>query len=641
MDDALGPEALSPELERLRAEIAGLRAEISAVRSDIGIMKSDVAAARGQVSGVDGRVSRLADSLGELARNTSDGIASLAGGLGELGDQLRRAHEIRTARDRRGDLEKTREERFGRRKDVRELAANLIHIVGTGSVDERVVLDAARRRMMDVPDYWLSPAVIAVASWLSDDQDRCATAIAMALQLDQSRTALFMTLLLRGQADGGALSQWLSAYLSGLVPASLPPELPVVTDAAASGALGSDSASLLMERLNAWYQEAARSPGTSGDPAGHWQRRLRGMGKPAEAKDFPMLARSCSAWEALRQRHQVTTALEAASAHFPDRFSRGADVTPDLAMRISSTLQSLAQATDAAEEEVNREVSRLETFLSASDGAAGEQPAAGVEADSPGAPGILPMVDTSAFPAPADGKWPDPTVTELVAIAASASLIAEAAGSLDAQAPRPASVMVRVGRRPQRTVSFEYPDARDAIVADAITGQAAQCKSQVHAEISAATTAGQGRLRLARRLSLLVLPGAAVLGGIPFVISTGVASVDFAAPAAAIAAAALGWLALLPRRKRLEQGGSKQQEAADGDIDTAAAELARMFEQDRRGTVCREELAGYLSGLSAADVRRATRFTSPSATPGPRAFPAWTPLPTRPLPPLGDPGTPP
>jgi hypothetical protein len=223
----------------------------------------------------------------------------------------------------------------------------------------------------------------------------------------------------------------------------------------------------------------------------------------------------------------------------------------------------------------------------------------------------------------------------------SASLIAEAAESLDAQAPRPASVTVTVGRRPQRTVSFEYPDAADVPVADAITGQVAQAKSQVHAEISAATTVDKGRLRLSRRLSLLMLPGAAVLSGIPFIISTGEPSVDFVAPAAAIAAVALGWLALLPRqRKRLEQAGSKLREAAGSDIDTAAAELTRMFEQDRRGTVCREELAAYLNGLSDADVRRATRVAAPAPPSGPRAFPAWTPVPTKPLPPVDAPGTP-
>jgi hypothetical protein len=166
-------------------------------------MKSDLAAARGQVSGLDGRASRLAESLAKLAASTSDGMGEIQASLGRLGDELRHAQEIRTARDRRGDLEKARQERFGRRKDVRELAASLIHFVGTGSVDERVILDAARRRMMDAPDYWLSPAVIAVAAWLADEQDRYASAIAMALQLDRRKTALFMALLLRDHASGG------------------------------------------------------------------------------------------------------------------------------------------------------------------------------------------------------------------------------------------------------------------------------------------------------------------------------------------------------------------------------------------------------------------------------------------------------
>jgi hypothetical protein len=599
-------------------------------------MKSDLAAARGQVSGVDGRASRLAENLAKLAASTSDGMAEIQASLGRLGDELRHAQEIRSARDRRGDLEKARQERFGRRKDVRELAANLIHFVGTGSVDERVILDAARRRMMDAPDYWLSPAVIAVAAWLSDEQDRYASAIAMALQLDRRKTALFMALLLRNHGSGDALSQWLTAYLSGLAPTDLPPDLLVVIDAAAGGALGRDSASRLMERLASWYQEATAGRAARAEAAEQWRQRLRGLGKPAEATDFPLLAAACSAWEALRERHEVAVALEAASVHFPDRFTQGADVPADLPKRIGSVLRSLAQAPDPAEEEINREVRRLEAFLETGDRSA-DRPAA-TEAGHCGALDIRSLVSTSAFPASVDGKRPDPTATELAAIVTSASPIAGAVDSLDAQARRLDPVPVRVGRQPQRTVSFRYPDDPDVPVADAVAAQAVDCKAQVQAEISAATVAGQGRARqLSRRLAQLALPCAAALAATPFVISTGEPWIVFVAPAIAIAVSTLGWLALLPRRRtRVERDGSKQRDAAEGDIDTAAAELTRLFEQDRRGRLCHEELANFLAGLSADDVRRATRFASPTPAPGPRAFPAWTPLPPRPLPPPDD-----
>jgi hypothetical protein len=602
--------------ENIGSELARLRSEISDLRK-----------ATSKVDGLERTVSKVDDKLSGVAATASKTQADVR----KLSDDFKRFRDIQAARDKRADLQREIDAKFGQHREVRRLAANIIHIVGVGFIDRAVLLDVAQRRMMDVPGYWLSPANIAVAAWLSDDKDRCSEALRYALACDPGKTALFMALILRHHARGRALREWLATYLSGLEPTNLPSEFQVVIDAVAGSALGDGSAPELAERMTIWYGDATRSRDTEANAIESWKRRLRSLAATGDyARQFRVLARCSPDWAALRERHEVTTAIEAAEVHFRGRFTAGADVPANLSEQVSSLLAKLAETPDPDEEKLIRQLRQAEAFLETGDEASARRRVTGEEAGRTGSLNILSMVSTAAFPKAAEGVLPPPTVTELLTIVLSGQLIGAAAESLDEQSRRPGSVEVRVGSRQQRTCTFSCAD--DDITPEGLREQSEERAAQIRADISRETSERQDKLRkFARRVLPVALPASAALGAVPFVIPTGAPAIDFVGPAIVIAAPALGWLSLLPMRlRKVVTGGSREEMIATQAVREASAELGALLGQDTRSRALLAGLLEYLRGLRPDDAYRATRLVSSPPLPRSRDFPGWTPSPPSP-----------
>jgi hypothetical protein len=130
-----------------------------------------------------------------------------------------------------------------------------------------------------------------------------------------------------------------------------------------------------------------------------------------------------------------------------------------------------------------------------------------------------------------------------------------------------------------------------------------------------------------------------VIAAVPFAVPTGVPAIDFAAPAIAIAAGAGSWLAFLLRRVRQVQNtGAREMPAISKALQNSAAELAELFEQERRSARSRTEFRQFLGDLTPDHAYDAVRSAGSTPYPRSREFPGWSPLPPEERPELGRPG---
>ena len=352
------------------------------------------------------------------------------------------------------------EQKFGRYKEVRELAAEIVYLMDSGFISRSVILDVTERLAILTPRYWLAPTILAVAAWLDNDQDRYSESINVALALDPSKTALFMTLLLRHQARTEVMRDWTGCYLAGLDPINLPTDFAVVIEAVAGGTLGADSAPLLARRMRGWYENAARSRDVQAEEIGQWERNLLTLAAADDyAEQFPTLARSSPTWELLRKRHEANTAVEATDQHFRSRFDDGAEVPADLDEKISLLFKHLAEDPDPAEDQILRKIRRAEAVIETKDDAAAH------EADRTRALNILSLVTRAAFP---PGRGQPPTMTELLAIVLSQRFISQAAENIHGKHRHFDTVQIKLGQR-----GCEFSCATDAeVTPDALRRQA-------------------------------------------------------------------------------------------------------------------------------------------------------------------------
>ncbi len=613
----------------------------------------EVSALQSRVSGLETKVSHLGSRIDELETSVMSAIDTLQQTMDKFITEYQHDRTVQNAYNELAEAKRQLEQEFGRYKEVRELAAEIIYIVDSGFIRLSVIMDVTERLAIRTPRYWLAPAVLAIAAWLDDDKERYFDSINSALALDPGKTALFVTLLLRHQARTEVMRQWIGSYLAELDPVNLPTDFAVVIEAVAGGTLGADSAPQLARRMQDWYKNAARSRDVEAEEIGQWQRNLLSLAAAGNyAEQFPVLAKSSPTWELLRNRHEVNTAIEAADQHFRSRFDDGAEVPADLDQKISLLLKHLAEDPDPAEEQILRKIRSAEAVIETRDDAAAERRVAADEADRARALNILSLVTRAAFPA---GRKQPPTMTELLTIVLSQRFISKAAEDIHGKQQRLDAVQMNLGQR-----RGKFSCATDAEVApDALRQQAEDSAEELAGEIDYQII--RQKKKLWRRATWRLVLAAVVSCGISVaafltgpVTSDGVIAL-LAVALVILGAGALDRFALLRRRLRnVTDNGQREKISIKRTLDQASEELARFFSQEQRSRDLLPALRAYLLGLTANDVYRASRFTAPPPQvlmlPGPpdrempddadpaewnedrysHRFPEWTPwAPTR------------
>jgi len=610
----------------------------------------EISGLHSRVSGVEGSVARLSSRVDGLEKRLLKRVGDLQKTVDEFVTEYRHDRFVQNARHDLTEARRDLEQEFGRYKEVRDLASGIIYVVKSGFISRAVILDVTERLAIKTPRYWLAPAILAVAAWLDGDKDRYFESIKTALALDHSKTALFMTLLLRDQARTQDMRDWIGSYLAGLEPTNLPSDFAVVIEAVTGRTLGMDSSPQLVRRLTGWYESAASSRDAEEEEIGQWERNLMGLAPAGDAAEaFPTLAKNAPDWELLRNRHEAATAIEAADEYFRGRFDEGADVPADLDEKISLLLKALASDPDPAEDRILQRIRRAEAAIETEDHAAAQRRVAAEEADRARELNILSLVTRAAFPA---GRRRPPSMTELLSIVMSQRFIAAAAEKVHGRHRPPESVAIRLG---ERQFSFSVASEEDR-APDALRRQAGDLAAQLAGSIDEQTDRRRAKVRRRgiRRVAIgAVISVALVL--IALVPGNVLPAVVILLAGAAVFVAGyvtLDWFVLLRARlQSIAESGSREKSQLTTELTQAGDELATLLDQQRRSGELLPELQDYLLGLKADDAYRAIRFTSMPQTlmlPGPddsdpraddpaqtrddglaRGFPEWTPWPPK------------
>ena len=157
------------------------------------------------------------------------------------------------------DARADHDRRFGHHQAVRRAATGMLRAMTTGTVSPAALLGAAEQLMIDAPDYWLSPALAALAAWAGDSQAAARRAVLEAVSRDPGRGALFFSLTLARFGRPGTAAGWITGYARAQDRDALPSGFTAVLDAVARGALGGGARERLLGACREWQDQAASS----------------------------------------------------------------------------------------------------------------------------------------------------------------------------------------------------------------------------------------------------------------------------------------------------------------------------------------------------------------------------------------------
>ena len=323
----------------IEPDLSGLEDRLDALGDFVGAAHSEIHA-----------VGRSVDDLrGDVETLTQDFHAYAA--------KQERTNRIQLAEIRLVKLRQEIEHRFGHYAEIRRMARGILEANDLAVVRQDTLRAAAEELMLRAPGYWLAPALVALAAWISDEEEVANRACAEALHRDDERTSLFFALVCRRFGRKEASLHWLQRYFAGLDGGALDRKAAIVIDAYVSGLLGRDVDGLIRRRIDGWIDRFSRVYSFAAAQEKRWYEAMKAMcpAPPAESS-FPYLRvhtdRSVS--EALEHTLSCARLYEKLSTHFQQIVTQTAPPRT-LKQQLDSILERLVADFDAAEKPLHME----------------------------------------------------------------------------------------------------------------------------------------------------------------------------------------------------------------------------------------------------------------------------------------------
>ena len=323
----------------IEPDLSGLEDRLDALGDFVGAAHSEIHA-----------VGRSVDDLrGDVETLTQDFHAYAA--------KQERTNRIQLAEIRLVKLRQEIEHRFGHYAEIRRMARGILEANDLAVVRQDTLRAAAEELMLRAPGYWLAPALVALAAWISDEEEVANRACAEALHRDDERTSLFFALVCRRFGRKEASLHWLQRYFAGLDGGALDRKAAIVIDAYVSGLLGRDADGLIRRRIDGWIDRFSRVYSFAAAQEKRWYEAMKAMcpAPPAEGS-FPYLRvhTERSASEALEHTLSCARLYEKLSTHFQQIVTQTAPPRT-LKQQLDSILERLVADFDAAEKPLHME----------------------------------------------------------------------------------------------------------------------------------------------------------------------------------------------------------------------------------------------------------------------------------------------
>lgn len=474
-------------------------------------------------------------------------------------------------------------EAYGHYDDVRRRATGILQALDSGIVTRSTIYQVTEEFMIGTPRYWLAPALVALAAWVSDDRVLAERALAEAVRREPGKTSLFFMLVLRRNGRTEATARWLRQYVAGQDPAALPREFTVVLDAVATGAFGPEARPVVLDHLGQWYAQLRADQDVVQAQVARWETLIAGKRRAGEP-NFPVLKEISPTWPTLRDLHAGATVFEQADRFFHGIFDSPLPVT-DLARRVDDILDKLVTKYDDEERPMRTKVVELEAVIAHE----GDEEAArnDIKAQEPLRDerfDVMTLLTNAAF-------FPEQVgaslATQRLAVALTGEWAIEATGRLAAanSAAVPDAVQLSIDG---------WHGAIDASSTEAglVASVTGHIRERTDRAVAAAGIGGAGMLAIVAGVASLVFSVVAAVNG-------GLGAAVFLL---LVVVACGGWTYAMytrrdQRRAHLRQAGERQAANAAAKINGAIAEARDWWDMWQKELANSERLRTYLSGL--------------------------------------------
>lgn len=271
------------------AEITSINpADLRTIERNLGAIHNDLEVIDKNVGTVDNNVRVVYDEIGQLARDFKDFIAVQV-----------RANRLGQAETRLVKIRQEIEKKYGHYDTVRRTTTGILQANDLGLVKRETISCAAEELMLQTPNYWLAPCLVALAAWINDKRDLAEKAVKEAIRRDDEKTSLFFGLVCRRADRKQSCLKWIQRYLANQDEENLDRKTVIILDAFASGLFGSDTEGVVSRQMAEWLDHLAEKPGFVEKQTEQWSEAINLKRKPIDTNTYTYLKKYSKTWPVL------------------------------------------------------------------------------------------------------------------------------------------------------------------------------------------------------------------------------------------------------------------------------------------------------------------------------------------------------
>lgn len=247
------------------------QADLRTIENNLGAIHEDLRTIDSSVGTVNDNVKVVYDEIGALAKEFHD-FVNLQQRANRLGQAETRLVKIRQELDKK----------FGHYDIVRRTTTGILQADDLGIVKKDTISTATEELMIETPNYWLAPCLVALAAWINDQPELAEKAVREGIRRNDEKTSLFFALICRRADRKKACLKWTQRYLANQDEENLDRKTIIILDAFASGLLGADSEGVISRQMNDWLDRLTEKPGFVEQQTRQWSDAINTKRQPID-----------------------------------------------------------------------------------------------------------------------------------------------------------------------------------------------------------------------------------------------------------------------------------------------------------------------------------------------------------------------
>ena len=319
-------------------------------RADLSLIERSLSNLAGSIDYVNNRVDQVDDNV-KIVYNEVE----------KLANEFRKYVEMQSLANRKAEakmnlsaIRDKLKDNFGHYDVVRRTATGILQANDLAIVKSSMLSHITEKQMIETPNYWLTPCLVALAAWINDDKALAERALAEGIRRNDEKTSLFFGLICRRIGRENSSLKWFARYLEAQDEEKLDRKAVIVLDAFASGLLGNDTENFVYQQIQEWMSNLEAKPGFTERQLDNWKNAINSKRVPLKSGLYPYLEKYSNTWDNLQDVLEGANLNNDLYEYFKKVFEQKEE-TKKLKVELDKILDSLVTEFDEEELPLKRE----------------------------------------------------------------------------------------------------------------------------------------------------------------------------------------------------------------------------------------------------------------------------------------------